>query len=236
MASDLEGPAQPGWARFSRLCLGTPPCRWEPGRPSYLATPALMGRMWPWTGVPPAGSPGGTGAQVPRAQAHGLRLFTLLLRAPLCSLSTQVTGQAWENCSVDAGSRRVLPTAPPPLGHLGWSWQLKVDWSQLTAPRKVWSTADWLIRLQCGEVRPEEGLGVPGAPACQAPPGQPRFCLCAGRPPASQQARPQRAPPHLHSTACTQRPGAVSPLLGGPGSPRCHLKNGDGQTVFLPQD
>ena len=226
MASDLEGPSQPDWVRFSGLCLGTPLCRWEPGRPSYLATPALIGRMWQWTGVPPASSPG-MGAQVPRAQAHGLRLFTLLLRAPLCSLSTQVTGRAWENCSVDAGSRRVLPTAPPPLGHLGWSWQLQVDWSQLMAPRKVRSTADWLVRLRCEEVRPEEGLGAPGAPT---------FCLCAGRPPASQQARPQWAPPHLHSTACTQRPGAMSPLLGGPGSPLCHLKNGDGQTVFLTQD
>lgn len=192
------------------MCLGTRPCRWEPGRTSYLAAPTLMGRMWQWTGMPLAGSPGGTGAQVPRAQAHGLGLFTLLLQVPLPSLSTQVTRRAWENCSMDAGSRRGLPTAPPPLGHLGWSWQHQVDQSWLMGPRKVAGQATvWGVEAR-GEAGGAWGPCLPGSPWA-APPLP--VCWAPTRFPAGQASAGSATPPlHcLHPEAWHGVPSAGRP-------------------------
>lgn len=95
----------------------------------------------------------------PRAQAHGLGLSHPASGALLPSLSTQAAVQAWENCSMDAGSRRGVPTAPPPLGHLGWSWQHQVDQSWSMGCRKVAGQT-----MRCGLLRPEERLGALGPP------------------------------------------------------------------------
>lgn len=152
----------------------------------------------------------GTGAQVPRAQAHGLGLFTLLLQAPLPSLSTQVTGRAWENCSVDAGSRRGLPTAPPPLGRLGWSWQHQVDQSWLMGPRKVAGRATvWGVEAR-GEAGGAWGPCLPGSPWA-APPLP--VCWAPTRFPAGQASVGSATPPlHcLHPEAWHGVPSAGRP-------------------------
>lgn len=127
---------------------------------------------------------------------------------------------------MDAGSRRGLPTAPPPLGHLGWSWQHQVDQSWLMGRRKVARQAMvWFVEAR-GEAGGAWGPHLPGSPWV-APPLS--VCWAPTRFPAGQASV-------ASPSACTQRSGMVSPLLGGPRSPPCHLKNGDGQTLFLPQD
>lgn len=90
---------------------------------------------------------------------------------------------------MDAGSRRGVPIAPPPLGHLGWSWQHQVDQSWSMGRRKVAGQAMvWFV-----EARGEAGgrLGPPPArlplssatsPVCWAPTRFPAGQASAGSP------------------------------------------------------
>lgn len=182
-------------------------------------------------GVARAGSPGGIRAQVPSAQAHGLGLFTLLLPAPLPSLSSQAPGQARVNCSVDDGSRKGLPTTPLPCGASeSWNWQHQVDQSQSAGPRNVRSTAATWGNEARREARSTWSPHLPGSHQTS--------------PPLLPVAWPRAPTPLSTRPGPTQSPHTSSPLPGTRGMVWCplcqealalpphHVQSGAGQTFF----
>lgn len=149
----LVGPLQ--------VCLGTP-CRWEPGRTSYLAAPRPDGEDGGGQGCHRLAVRRGREPRFPGPRPAGSGC-SLGFSEPHCP--PWVPGRrAGAGSPMDAGSRRGVPIAPPPLGHLGWSWQHQVD--QVSR----WATRRLLVRLWCGLLRPEERLGGAWGPTCQAPP------------------------------------------------------------------